>query len=276
MTKSGIQGLAAARSDLFRIDPTLIVVKEAWNARDFSDPENMRHVETLAESIREVGVLEPLTVFMEDGQPVLTNGESRLRAVRLLLEQGVEIKTVPVQTEPRHASEADRFASQITRNSGKPFTVLEQSQVFGRLVGFGWAERDIAARGGITIERVRQIMSLNQAPETTKKLIRSGKVSATVVQRIVAKAKDGAEIDSKVKAAVERATAEGKAKAGPRHVEKTKKKPVPKKPKVDHKGLLAELVAATDVPQGTYGEDELVYDLVVSAELWARVQEALK
>lgn len=223
MTKSGIQGLAEGRSDLFRLNPDLIQIEEGWNARDFEDPDNVAHVEALAESIREVGVKEPLTVYMRDGAPVLTNGESRLRAVRLLQSQGVEIASVPVQTEPKHSSEADRLASQILRNSGRPFTVLEQCQVFVRLLDYGMTERDIATRAGMTIERVRQIVSLNQAPAATKKLVKQGRVSATVVQRVIAKSKSAADINEKVKAAVAKAESEGKKKAGPRHIAATSK-----------------------------------------------------
>lgn len=278
MAKTGIQGLAAGRSDLFRMDPNIIVVKEDWNARDFNDPDNIAHVEQLAASIKEVGVKEPLTVTVEDGQPVLTNGESRLRAVMLLLDQGVDIPTVPVQTEPKHASEADKLASQIVRNSGKPFTVLEQSKVFVRLMDLGTTDKEIAARSGVTLERVRQIASLNKAPAATKKLVQQGKVSATVVQRIIAKAKTAKEIDTKVKAAVAKAKSEGKTKAGPRHVEGAKKPKVAAKAKAkhDHKALLTAMVNATDTPQGTYGEDELVYELVVTAEQWASIQAAIK
>lgn len=279
MAKTGIQGLAAGRSDLFRMDPKIIVVKEDWNARDFDDPDNIAHVEQLAASIKEVGVKEPLTVTMEEGQPVLTNGESRLRAVMLLLEQGVDIPTVPVQTEPKHASEADKLSSQIVRNSGKPFTVLEQSKVFVRLMDLGTTDKEIAARSGVTLERVRQIASLNKAPAATKKLVQQGKVSATVVQRIIAKAKTAKEIDTKVKAAVAKAKSEGKAKAGPRHVEGAKPKSkvsAKAKAKHDHKALLTQMVNATDTPQGTYGEDELVYELVVTAEQWAAIQAAIK
>lgn len=275
---AGIKGLASGRSDLFRLNPDLMVVKDDWNARDFEDPDNIAHVERLAESIREVGVKEPLTVYMEDGHPVLTNGESRLRAVRLLQSQGVEVPSVPVQTEPKHASEADKLASQIVRNSGRPFSVLEQSQVFVRLSALGWEDKVIASRSGLTTERVRQIMSLNQAPKATRKLIQQGKVSATVVQRIVAKAKDPKDIDTKVKAAVAKATAEGKSKAGPRHVEKTKpaKKPEVKSTAADFKKALKTVVDGTNVPAGTYGEDELAFTLVVAEDTWDAIKRLLK
>ena len=246
---NGIKDIADGRSDLFRLNPDLIVIADGWNARDFEDPENQAHVRALADSIREVGVKEPLTVYMHDGQPTLTNGESRLRAVRLLQSEGVEIKTVPVQTEPKQASEADRLASQIIRNSGKQFSVLEMSSVFCRLLDYGWTEKDIASRGGMTVERVKQIVSINQAPAQTKAMVRKGLVSATVVQRVIAKSKSASEINEKVRAAVEKAKAEGKTKAGPRHVETAPREP--KAPVVIELDVLKE--ARTLIQNGAVG-----------------------
>lgn len=219
MAPTGLKAISEGRTDLFRLNPDLIVIEQGWNARDFEDEDNVAHVASLAESIRAVGVKEPLTVYMRDGEPILTNGESRLRAVRMLQAEGVEILTVPVQTEPQHASEADRLASQILRNSGRPFSVLEQMQVYVRLLDYGMTESDIAVRAGVSVERVRQIVSLNQAPVATRKLVKQGRVSATTVQRVIAKSKSATEINDKVKAAVAKAEADGKRKASPRHFE---------------------------------------------------------
>lgn len=277
MAKSGIQGLATGRSDLFRMDPNLIVVKDDWNARDFSDPDNIAHVHHLKESIRAVGVLEPLTVYIEDGQLILTNGESRLRAVRELIAEGVEIKTIPVQAEPRHASEADKLASQIVRNSGKPFTALEQAQVYTRLIGLGWTEKDIAARAGLTVERIKQILSLNQVPAYSRKQVKSGKVSATVVQRIVAKAKTPKEIDKAVKEAVAAATAEGRKKAGPRHVAGTKASvSAAQKHRHDYKALVQELLSYMEPADEPEANGTLPGTFAVPAARWMSIQSAVK
>jgi ParB family transcriptional regulator, chromosome partitioning protein len=246
MAKSGIQGMAEARSDLFRINPDLIVVKEGWNARDFDDPDNQAHVEALALSIQEVGVKEPLTVYMEDGAPVLTNGESRWRAIQLLKSRGVIIATVPVQTEAKHSSDADRLASQIIRNSGRPFSVLEQSQVYVRLLDYGMTEAQIAARAGVTTERIRQIVSLNAAPVATRKLVKEGRVSATVVQRVIAKSQTAQEVNDKVRAAVAKAESQGRKRAAPRDFDRPRK-PAAAPITPDTIMTLAEMVQNGDV-----------------------------
>lgn len=253
MAKTGLAGIAEGRTDLFRMDPRKIVVKEGWNSRDFEDPDNQAHVEALAASIREVGVKEPLSGFLEDEKFVLTNGESRYRAVMLLLEQGVEIKTVPVMAEPRHASEADHVASQFIRNSGRPFTPMENSKLFVRLLDLGWSEKEIAEKTGMTTERVQQIARLNTLPGQVKDYIRKGRISTTLVQRIQAKAASAGEITSKVKQAIAAAKADGKDKATPKHVEKSAPKPK-SKGKTNYRELFEELMSYVDIEPHEIGD----------------------
>ena len=271
--RRGIKDLAQGRSDIFRLDPDDIHVKDGWNARNFSDPDNEDHVRSLADSIKAVGVLEPLTVTMEDGVPYLTNGESRLRAVRMLQAEGVEIKTVPVQTEARHASEADKLASQIVRNSGKPFSVLETAEVFRRLAAYGWSEKDIAARAGKSVERVRQVLSLNEAPAATRKLVQQGKVSATTVQRIIAKSGSAKEIDAAVKEAVSKAESEGRKKASPRHVEQAS--PKERKARADYKSLVEQVMSHVEKEPSVAGLYTTV-ELTIPNDLWQALQDAVK
>lgn len=287
MAKKGIQGLASGRSDTYKVDPRLLTIKPGFNCRDFSDPANIEHVSTLAESIREVGVKEPLTVIMEGDTPVVTNGESRLRAVMMLIEQGVEIATVPVQTEPRHSSEADHIASQIVRNAGKPFTVMEQCRVFIRLSDLGWTPAEIGKRAGLTAERVQQIMSLNQASETVREKIQAGEVSPTLVQKAIAKEGPKAAEKTIVKA-VERAKSEGKKKATPRHVEAVrhvqdtrphpKSKSVPADPRLNFKELFQELLSyAIHEEVDEESEDgSVMVTLSLSAERLQQMKEAAK
>lgn len=215
---TGIKAIAQGRSDLHRVDPKLIQVREGWNCRDFSDPENMDHVNRLVESIRSEGVKEPLTVEMDGETPFLTNGECRLRAVMTLIESGHEVKTVPVQVERKIGGDADRMVAQITRNAGKPFTALENAELFTRLTDSGLTTRDIADKSGYTIERVRQLLALAKATPATKKAIQSGDVAATTVQRALTKAATPEEAEAAVLAGVKTAKETGKGKAKPRDV----------------------------------------------------------
>lgn len=176
-----IKDVASGRSDLYRLDPKIIQIKEGWNSREANDPANASHVAELAASIKEIGVKKPLVCYMEDEIVYVTDGHCRLQAVMHLIESGVEIKTVPVMVEDRFANEADRIFSQIVHNQGKQLTSLEQAKVFKRLVDLGWAQKDIAAKAGMTGGRVSQLLELNTLPVILQKYIIEGKASANMV-----------------------------------------------------------------------------------------------
>ena len=177
----------------------------------------MEHVKTLAASIREVGVKEPLKVNMEDNVPYVTNGECRLRAVMLLIEQGVEIKSVPVMGEDRFANEADRLFTQFISNSGKPFGPIENARLFKRLVDMGWAQKDIAGKSGMSGGRISQILELNTLPISLQQLIVEGKASSAFVLNVWKK--HGGNLEAafaELSAALEAANAEGRTRAMPK------------------------------------------------------------
>ena len=212
-----LKDFSQGRTDVYKVDPKLLRIKEGWNSRDFSDPANMEHVKTLAASIREVGVKEPLKVNMEDNVPYVTNGECRLRAVMLLIEQGVEIKSVPVMGEDRFANEADRLFTQFISNSGKPFGPIENARLFKRLVDMGWAQKDIAGKSGMSGGRISQILELNTLPISLQQLIVEGKASSAFVLNVWKK--HGGNLEAafaELSAALEAANAEGRTRAMPK------------------------------------------------------------
>lgn len=274
MSKTGLAAIAEGRTDLFRMDPRKIVIRHGWNSRDFDLPENQTHVDQLAESIREVGVKEPLAGYHEDGQFILTNGESRLRAVLKLLSEGHNVETVPVQPEPRHATEAEHVLSQIIRNSGKPFTPIENARVFARLIGLGMTNRDIAAKVGMTPERVAQIAKLDTVTPAVREHIKKGEITSTLVQRIQAKAKDANEVEEQVVEAIKTAQAEGKKKATPKHAVKTDRTSAAPK-RASFKDLFLELMSFLDTEDTESGEATLV-QFAVPEDRWAAFKDAAK
>lgn len=289
---------AEKQSTIFHIDPTTISVRKGWNCRDFKDPENLEHVKTLAASIEANGILEPLTVVMEGDKPVLINGESRLRAVALLREAGKAPETVPVQLDDSEIGEPEKLIEQIIRNSGKPYTVLEQAAVFQRLRDLGMEDKAIARQAGLTIERVRQVVALNTITPAVRKDIQKGTVSATMVQRIITEEKEPAKVEARVKEAVQRAKAEGKEKAGPRHIApKSKGKAAETPPaevaggangsavslptgkqmlRVSAKALMAELLTYQKAtPRKADKGKTVLVSFAVPAERWEAIQKAV-
>lgn len=205
------------RGVLQNLDPLTIQEQEGWNIR-MDGPELQAHITMLANSIRELGVLEPLTVFMSGDDVVLTNGHCRLAAVKALISEGCEIESVPVRMEPKSSNDADRALSLITRNSGKPLAPIETAQGIKRLSGYGWSMKDISAKTGLTAGYIAQLVKLGAAPAEVQSLIAGGQVSASLASKVMRD--EGPKAAAKIREAVTEAQAHGKKKVMPRNITK--------------------------------------------------------
>lgn len=213
-----IKKIAEGRSDLYRIAPHNLKIKEGWNVRD----DETLDLQELKDSIKELGVKQPLTVQTEGENIFVTDGHRRFAAVMELIAEGVEIKTIPVQVEDRYSNASDHIASMIVRNSGKPLTPVEQARVFKRLRDYGLSETEIAHKVGKSRQWIISMLELNAAPEELKSLVKTGKVTATLAQQVIAK-EGGEKAAETLTKAVKKAEAEGKTKATAKHVEKSAK-----------------------------------------------------
>src|SRR5258706_12170843 len=81
------------RSDLFKVDPKQIVVRDGWNPRTQFD------ISDLKDSIREHGVLVPLRVRINGDTVELVDGERRAPATLALIEAGYAVLSVPAILE---------------------------------------------------------------------------------------------------------------------------------------------------------------------------------
>lgn len=214
---ANMKELSNGRSDLYRVDPAIIQVKADWNSRNADDPANAEHIATLAASIKEVGVKKPLVGFVENDIVYVTDGHCRLAAVKQLIAQGVEIKSVPFLQEDRFANEADRIFSQIVHNQGKPLTGIEQANVFKRLMALGWLQQDIAKKSGMSGGRVSQLLELLTLPVVLQKFITEGRASASMVLNVFKKHNgDVALAVAELTGAVQTAEAQGRKRAMPK------------------------------------------------------------
>lgn len=202
--------------DLYSLDPRLITEKPGFNVR-VENEELTAHIEQLATSIAEIGVQQPLTVYMDGDNAIITDGHCRLAATMLAISRGADIKSVPVRVEERYSNEADRTLSLLSRNSGKPLTVLEQSSVVKRLLAFGWSESDVRKKTGYSTTHIKNLIELSAAPTVIQYMVGKGQVSATQAVKTVKK--DGDKAAEKLQSAVKTAAATGKKKASAKHIE---------------------------------------------------------
>jgi ParB/RepB/Spo0J family partition protein len=218
--KGGIKGLATRRTDVIWLNPFDIDVMDDWNSRQMDDPENQEHIDDLARSIAANGVRMPLRVFSsDDGKVYVTDGHCRLLATYRAIEvYGAEVMSIPVMMEGRATSEADRLLTQIIANTGKKLTPLEQSSVFTRLYNLGWDEKQIAERSAKTVNYVKQLLDLQEAPEKIKDMVRSGQVSASLALQTVKSADSSEEAIETLEKALDTAAESGKEKATAKHM----------------------------------------------------------
>lgn len=216
---SSLRDLASGRSDILRVNPYILTIKDGWNSRNMNAQENIDHVEWLAKSIAVEGVREPLEVYSENGKFIVSDGHSRLLATFKAIEDyGAEIETIPIMSCPRGQNETDRLMSQIIKNSGKQLSALEKGLVFARLLAFGWDEEKIAQRAVVSISHVRQLIELQEAPEEIKQMIAEGKVSASTAWTTMKSAKDADEAINTLKAGEYQASRRGSRTVKPRDI----------------------------------------------------------
>lgn len=198
----------------YKIDPRRLTVEQGWNARH-DTPELREANGELKESIRNNGVLEPLTFYVRGEEIIVTNGHRRLAMVMELIAEGVEIEKVPCRVESG-ANDADRCVSMLTRNSGLRLTPLETAEVVKRLTGYGWDETKIRAKTGFSPTYLDWCMRLLESPQEVLAQVESGKVSASLAVKV--QRENPADAPSILQEAGEIAQAQGKTKTSPKHV----------------------------------------------------------
>lgn len=212
---TGIAQFSQGKSEVNKVDPRLLVINDGWNTRDESD-ELSAHIDMLAQSIAEVGVRKPIEVKLEDGKLIVKDGHCRTRAAMRAIEvYKADLKTVPVISVDRYASDEDLILNQIISNSGKPLTSMEEARVYKKLLDMGWNQTDIAKKVGKSNARVSQILDLLTMPQSVQAQVISGAVSASLAAQTVKNAETPAQASAALQAAVDSAAAAGRKKVKP-------------------------------------------------------------
>ena len=246
-----LKDIAVGVSDVLKIDPRQLVVEPGFNVR-MEGPELDEHIASLKGLIRASGVQRPLVVRLKDDRAVVVDGHCRLRAVMELIDEGVDIQSVPCLPEGRSVSESERTALLITANSGKPLSALEKGEVFKRLVGYGWSLSQISQKVGIGEKQINNLLELTSADDSVKGMIAAGEVSATTALKTI-QAEGNEQAAETLKKAVETAKAEGRTKATAKTIKKATKvaEPEPAEPSTiedEHDPILGSSNSA-DLPQ---------------------------
>lgn len=175
-----LKDLSIGTKDLFKIALKDLTAPSAWNARH-DTPELAAHVRGLADSILEVGQQSPLTVFKTaDDEIMVSDGFCRFAAFHTLVVEGKLPEDTPVLCLPEaNPDETTRTLALLVRNSGKPLTAQEQSEVVARLEKLGMTRAEIARKSGITAVYVAKLATFAALPDAIKEKVTAGKITVS-------------------------------------------------------------------------------------------------
>lgn len=154
-----------------------LTVNEARNFRvDYGD------IESLKEFIRNNGIPGYLEAFRDaSGGIILSDGFRRCRAVKLLQSGGecLELELPVIIRAEMENPELDSLYTQITRNGGKEFTVLEQGALFQEMEIKGESIQDISRKSGKSVQWVKDCISLMYSGSEVLEAVETGEISGT-------------------------------------------------------------------------------------------------
>lgn len=264
---TGIAQFSQGKSEVFKVDPRLLVIEANWNTRDDS-PELLEHIDMLAQSIAEVGVKKPIEVKLLKGKLIVRDGHCRTRAAMRAIEHyNAAIKTVPVISVDRHANDADLILNQIISNSGKPLTAMEEARVYKKLLDMGWQQGDIAKKVGKSNGRISQILAYLEMPASVQAQVATGAVSASLAQQVVKASETPAQASVALQEAVKEAAKEGR---------KVKPADVGLKASADLYKTLKQAFEDSDIDCSAEVLETGVVHVTMPVENWALVRKMLE
>jgi ParB family chromosome partitioning protein len=158
---------AAASTDV----PIDAIVPNPFQPRSAIDPARLN---TLAESIRTHGVIQPLVVKRSDtpGHFILVAGERRWRAARVA---GLDTIPVVIKDAAPQAMLEIALVENVVRADLAP---LEEAAAYRQLIEeFGLTQAEVAARVGRSRVSITNILRLLTAPEAVQETLNSGQIS---------------------------------------------------------------------------------------------------
>jgi ParB family chromosome partitioning protein len=213
--KMKIRDLAVGRGqEVMFFEPDFLKEFDSYNVRDYDSPEVKEHIRSMADAIKENGILNfsPITVTKVGDDVFIVSGHCRKRAFSLAKSEGCDIKGIPAVVAPASMSEQERILDLISSNNGLPLKQLEKAKVVERLVKLGWAPEEVAKKLGQSVTAINNLLILLNAPEPIKELVKEGTVSATTAIETIQE--KGTEAAVKVlEDAVENAKDRGKTRA---------------------------------------------------------------
>jgi ParB-like chromosome segregation protein Spo0J len=199
-------------------NPRIHEAKDAGTGKSYAD-----ELEELKNSIQTEGFFldKPISGYpgVEDGENVvyIIDGHRRMEAVQSLIDEGVEIGSIPVVLTPANTDPIKLVIQNVKKNLNRRFTFFETSFQVARLLGIGKSKADIVELMGLTEVAVQDCLDfIDLVPKPIRDHVKLGHISGTEALRICRmpiyrKDRDKAVI--KVQEMIDKAESEGRTKA---------------------------------------------------------------
>lgn len=143
---------------------------------------DVKALDELAASIKEKGVITPITVRVDGNGYILIAGERRLRASKLVKKKQIPVYIIEVASEAEMMEVA--LIENIQRENLNP---LEEAEAYAVLQGeFSLVQAEIAKAVGKSRSAVTNSLRLLQLPIEVKKSLRNNKISAGHARAVLA------------------------------------------------------------------------------------------
>jgi len=222
-----------AYNQVMNVPVTDLFVEDGFNARiDYGEHDGTFF--ELCDSIKENGIYQPITVFLETdttkplfNKLVLIDGHRRLKAVSFLnkrraenADAGANIESVEIIIREEKTTWTDRFFEMmITGGHSKPLTKMELGDAWNRLINIEktFTVMTLSKKIGKSHTYISDAIKLATAPEDVKSKVIEGKITPTaVITMIREESLKGASDDDLVKkmeAMIKKAEEKGKETA---------------------------------------------------------------
>lgn len=171
--------VAEGAEEAYRHIPLDRIVPNPQQPRTGFDEEGLR---SLADSIREVGLLQPVVVLPEEeGRYVLVAGERRWRAARM-----AGLQEIPALV--REGDESGLLPQALVENlQREDLSPLEEAAAYRQLLeDFGWSHEQIGQHVGKSRTTITNTLRLLQLPAALQGMVDRGELSAGHARALLA------------------------------------------------------------------------------------------
>ena len=188
-----------------------IVIEKGFNARYLFNEDKLEETKN---SILKKGLMYPITVkkitlnqdnlkefekfengnkcdldeswLEKDETYVIIDGERRFRCHIMIKEEGHAIKGIKAFIEKCTTKKDDNLLMSFLKNTGEPFTPVEEANLFNRLINvYSWTEQEVADSTGKRIGIIRSRLNLLNGSKELQEALDNKDISLATAQEII-------------------------------------------------------------------------------------------